>query len=445
MRLILKTRESDPKFAELLSQFCQCIWDADSILRKYISEQEVYEVYSFAQKLAEKLGVADDAAKETIDLLSQATTILRNQEKQPRIVGFLSPVKSITALPGMESEGGFCLGPFKIFTCRDNHVVAFEAKYHQASCLESPMEDEFGHSLAEWWMAPEDLDDDLRLRLSLPYAFRECCKDRICFLAEVPKSPSTLWPGPVGLGGESDFFLFEQQVIERFENLVRYLDPDFAITLDGPGIDFDDATATAFVRVPAEPGKTLIEGRSKIEEFQKLLSLHKVLTLEPQTDFSRCLERAVFWVGSATKMESSSINYLKHMIALESVLTLPADSITESVSTRVAHVLEEEFGQIEYFKKRIRRLYDVRSRIVHEGEWYVSTPDIEELRKITRKLIDTLLCDPEKWNSKQELAKWVEVKDWVTTERKDTYTPPERIRQWIAAFEEARQQREGHP
>lgn len=430
--------------------FCQRVWDSNANLRKYVSESEIGEIFEFAARLVDEGKSFADAAKRTVDLLSQAATLLADQVKHPKIVGFLCPVQSIPSLPDVHTEAGLQVGPFTVFRCMETHIASLQETFREMPVWR---EDEFGQDISGYDTVSE-LTPGERKEVGIyrfPEGLQECFLNRICLRTEAARSPSTLWPGPIGLGGMFYIELYDQQLLERFKNLVRYVLPDFDIVLDSPRFQLDYEAKTAFLKTPGEPGATSILDVSNPTHLRKkLLNLHNALSLASKSELARSIEGAIFWVGSARSniperpglskpsTSGNAVDYLKFMIALESVLVMASDNVTTAVSSRVAHVLEKEYEEIERFKKRMRRLYDIRSRIVHEGEWYVSPPDIEELEKITRQLIDNLLVNPERWETKEELARWAEVKEWVTSESPDTHTPAEKVRQWITAIEEAR-------
>jgi hypothetical protein len=446
LRLLLTNGTSSLAESILYSQFRDLVWDSSDILRKYADESEIQEVFDFASGLVSQGKSAAEAAGETIDLLSRANKILAGQIRKPRVAGLLCPVRSISSLPHIVTEEGFRLGPFSVFRCSQAYVNSLQERFRDTWEM-GPTADEFGNDISQWIM---DLPEDLERDFSFSHASRDCCTGRICFLAETAQSPHTTWPGPVGLGGMYDVNFYDSQILERFRNLVRYVYPEFEISLSCR-IDLDYEARIASVRTPAESCDTTLLGKPLPNDLAtKLQALHRVLTLAPKVELARCLEAAVFWVGSAKSRTASSIagsnpldtasavDYLKFMIALESLLVFAEHNITEAVSSRVAHLLWTEYGKVEYFKKRVRRLYNIRSRIVHDGEWYVSPPDLAELEDITRKVVDTLLENPERWASKQELSKWVELKEWVTSDSSTVQVPAKKVRQWMTAIEEAR-------
>jgi hypothetical protein len=80
------------------------------------------------------------------------------------------------------------------------------------------------------------------------------------------------------------------------------------------------------------------------------------------------------------------------MISLESILIFnTSEPLQANIAERVAFLLSNNYNDRKSDKAAILRFYDIRSKIVHHGEMYVSLEDVNELTSITRAVLFKLL------------------------------------------------------
>jgi hypothetical protein len=113
---------------------------------------------------------------------------------------------------------------------------------------------------------------------------------------------------------------------------------------------------------------------------------------------------ALQWAGRATLNQLNAENrqkktdtrreeaFLLYAVSLESLL-LPRKSqeITYRLSTRGAHLLEEDDSKRNDLCKRLIELYNVRSNIVHSGSVIVSEEDLVDMREYAKLAVITTL------------------------------------------------------
>ncbi len=120
---------------------------------------------------------------------------------------------------------------------------------------------------------------------------------------------------------------------------------------------------------------------------------------------------AVRWAGRATVARTREESFLLFAIALEClVLPTDKDELRYRLSQRVAQLCGEDMDQRLELAKRTKKLYDVRSKIVHSGHYEVTEDERDEIRIAARVVILRLLTDPdvEKYGKLDKLHEYFE-------------------------------------
>lgn len=120
---------------------------------------------------------------------------------------------------------------------------------------------------------------------------------------------------------------------------------------------------------------------------------------------------AVRWAGRATVARTREESFLLFAIALEClVLPTDKDELRYRLSQRVARLCGEDMDQRLELAKRTKKLYDVRSKIVHSGYYEVTEDERDEIRIAARVVILRLLTDPdvEKYGKLDKLHEYFE-------------------------------------
>ena len=130
-----------------------------------------------------------------------------------------------------------------------------------------------------------------------------------------------------------------------------------------------------------------------------------------RNDVDELLLTAVRWAGRATVATTREEAFLLFAIALEClVLPTEKDELRYRLSQRVARLCGEDMDQRLELAKRTKKLYDVRSKIVHSGHYEVTEDERDEIQIATRVVILRLLTDPdvEKYGKLDKLHEYFE-------------------------------------
>jgi len=105
-------------------------------------------------------------------------------------------------------------------------------------------------------------------------------------------------------------------------------------------------------------------------------------------------------------------SFLFYAISLECIFGRRGDkdNLTDRIATRCGKLLGKlREGQL-IVERKVRKLYDLRSRIVHEGNCHVSASDLGEIRQLTKDSLIILLTawDFQQMRSEQEYERWFE-------------------------------------
>ena len=108
------------------------------------------------------------------------------------------------------------------------------------------------------------------------------------------------------------------------------------------------------------------------------------------------LLRALRWVGRAADADSLEDRFLFSMIALET-LTLPrrVRKIRRHLAKRTVHTLGVLDSDRRRLEKEVKRLYDLRSRLVHDGSREIREDDSARGHSIARRAVLLALVSPE--------------------------------------------------
>ncbi|MCY4604204.1 MAG: HEPN domain-containing protein [Gemmatimonadetes bacterium] len=130
-----------------------------------------------------------------------------------------------------------------------------------------------------------------------------------------------------------------------------------------------------------------------------------------RNDVDELLLTAIRWAGRATVARTREESFLLFVIALEClVLPTEKDKLRSRLSQRVARLCGEDMDQRLELAKRTKKLYDVRSKIVHSGHYEVTEDERDEIRIAAKVVILRLLTDPdvEKYGKLDKLHEYFE-------------------------------------
>ena len=118
-------------------------------------------------------------------------------------------------------------------------------------------------------------------------------------------------------------------------------------------------------------------------------------------------------VGNGAVTEDRATAFILFAIALESAVLPGRNSeITNQLSTRVAHLIADSLEERRLVAKRIKTLYGMRSKIVHEAKIDISDNEASDLKRICLEVLAALssLDASQGINTQDALDLWFETK-----------------------------------
>jgi len=117
-----------------------------------------------------------------------------------------------------------------------------------------------------------------------------------------------------------------------------------------------------------------------------------ILQADEPTEFQGRIISALQWAGRASVEPRNEEAFLLFAIALESLLMAREDKseLTEKLALRAAHVIAIPKGRLRVYRE-VKRLYAIRSQIVHSGHAEVGEADLSLVRFYVRVALLTML------------------------------------------------------
>ena len=106
--------------------------------------------------------------------------------------------------------------------------------------------------------------------------------------------------------------------------------------------------------------------------FEKIFSL---INKNNKNNLEHSIVKSIYWIGEAQKDSSHSSAWVKLWSCLECFFTLEKDEITESNARGISSILvyggysHKNFDEYDQVKKKIKKYYVLRSKIVHHAEY----------------------------------------------------------------------------
>lgn len=142
------------------------------------------------------------------------------------------------------------------------------------------------------------------------------------------------------------------------------------------GFAFDLGEVSAFEKVKIQKGETESRfvftktGHEKLNNIKKLFNSNG---LE-----ARRVKTALEWFFQGLLNDNKTFSYVQYAIALEALFGDPNhNNVQQRISDRCAFVLAENSAERNRVKKEIEAIYEVRSRIVHDGNRNLNNEDLE--------------------------------------------------------------------
>ncbi len=148
-----------------------------------------------------------------------------------------------------------------------------------------------------------------------------------------------------------------------------------------------------------------------------------VLKKQDKSEWEKQILSALQWAGRATSnrivneeiSEKTGIRreeaFLLYAVALESLIVTGSE-ITYKFSTRGAHLMGSTHANRKNISKRLKNLYHLRSKIVHDGLSEVSEKELAEMAMYARTAVTRILKNPKLlgFQTRKEFDEWLEDK-----------------------------------
>lgn len=126
--------------------------------------------------------------------------------------------------------------------------------------------------------------------------------------------------------------------------------------------------------------------------------INELLLKKNTTHFEKRLLSSISWAGKAVGLHKNNkeLAFLFYAISLETLIIPQSDreSITKKLKARISKLLANEKNYSKAaVEKKVAALYDIRSKIVHDGEYEVSEGDLALIKFFARNCIGAFLCD----------------------------------------------------
>ena len=163
--------------------------------------------------------------------------------------------------------------------------------------------------------------------------------------------------------------------------------------------------------------------------------LKTIIVKKKQTDVEKRLINSILWYSKACdipdikKVEERkpfskkdradneeieffnlSDRFLKLMISLECLLIFGRENKRVSLATRSSYVLTDNKEQRKRLQDYVKKRYDTRSKIVHEGSFVASKTETNGFMNYVQSVIISLLIKKDVWrlNTDEDLYQWFE-------------------------------------
>lgn len=159
--------------------------------------------------------------------------------------------------------------------------------------------------------------------------------------------------------------------------------------------------------VPLELSPEHIEIMTRLGVFKVSEVLEK--PEQELNDFERTLLRGIHWfANSQTEFEIEN-KFLSLIICLETFLT-PRDGnpIGTAIAEGVAILITTGLENRKRLKKRIKKLYQMRSAVSHGGYKAIFDTDLAELRAIAGTLTKLMIDQKDEFPTQKALLEWIE-------------------------------------
>jgi hypothetical protein len=232
----------------------------------------------------------------------------------------------------------------------------------------------------------------------------------------------------VNAEGEASFIKALREV-DSVINLLRCYIPllfsrgmDITLGLSGAIIkghrivaSFKEGGGFTFHRSRIGPPDNYILDKEKmkiLEENYHLKEISEMLAkdISSRSKIEKRICTAARWIGTGMVEEEDCDKFLKFSVALECLLTGQKEEISTHLAERCAFILHEEhINRLDSFKK-VKRLYNIRSEIAHQGKMEIESDHLNEIKWISIICLMNICNNIKKyhWQDFEDLANWVQ-------------------------------------
>ncbi len=145
-------------------------------------------------------------------------------------------------------------------------------------------------------------------------------------------------------------------------------------------------------------------------------SLSKVLSIpaRDQTGIEKTITTAIRWIGNGVAAQEEPDKILCFCIALEVMMTGGQHGeISERLATRLAILLGTDSWRREAIYDLAKKLYGLRSSIVHVGGAKISRQNLVDYEAMAVRALIALGRDLHRWKSHDDFIKWIRQKQFA--------------------------------
>jgi len=199
--------------------------------------------------------------------------------------------------------------------------------------------------------------------------------------------------------------------------LIRLFSPFFMPVLKGSLVEerrslvcYDERRKTSYKEASLIRNPSFYSASLDNRIYSKLIDAG-ITKLEKDSSISKAIKNGLYWFGLGLDEEYPSAKLVDFAIVLESVLKRECDQteLRKAIAERGAILLFDRFEERKEAVKKLNKIYDVRSRIVHTGITTENGNIISDAEKYAREALKKLIAKSEEFNG--DFAKFIESLD----------------------------------
>lgn len=137
--------------------------------------------------------------------------------------------------------------------------------------------------------------------------------------------------------------------------------------------------------------------------------LSSILRKPHRTEFELTIMVALHWFADSTVHFAESNSFLSLIACLETFFTGgPEDPVSRLISEGVAFVIGRDIEERKQVRRRVRDLYNLRSRITHGKLERVPAERLQELRSIVSHVMRWMIGKSDEFQTLDDLRTWID-------------------------------------